>query len=40
VDRTNHHSFQPLLYQVAAGILPEGLRTYLGITPGRISDRR
>ena len=25
VDHTNHHLFQPLLYQVAAGILPEGL---------------
>ena len=25
VDRTNHHLFQPLLYQVTAGILPEGL---------------
>ena len=25
VDRTNHHLFQPLLYQVAAGILAEGL---------------
>src|SRR5690348_18124738 len=25
VDRTNHHLFQPLLYQVASGILPEGL---------------
>jgi len=25
LDRTNHHLFQPLLYQVAAGILPEGL---------------
>src|SRR5258706_13002533 len=25
VDRTNHHLFQPLLIQVAAGILPEGL---------------
>src|SRR4029450_11842468 len=25
VDRTNYHLFQPLLYQVAAGILPEGL---------------
>ena len=25
IDRTNHHLFQPLLYQVAAGILPEGL---------------
>jgi NADH:ubiquinone reductase (H+-translocating) len=25
VDRTNHHLFQPLLYQVATGILPEGL---------------
>jgi NADH:ubiquinone reductase (H+-translocating) len=24
VDRTNHHLFQPLLYQVATGILPEG----------------
>src|ERR671916_738597 len=24
VDRTNHHLFQPLLYQVAAGILTEG----------------
>src|SRR3954466_9483577 len=24
-DRTNHHLFQPLLYQVAAGILPPGL---------------
>jgi NADH dehydrogenase len=29
VDRTNHHLFQPLLYQVAAGILPPGL-----IAPG------
>ena len=25
VDRTNHHLFQPLLYQVAAGILADGL---------------
>jgi NADH dehydrogenase len=25
VDRTNHHLFQPLLYQVAAGILSPGL---------------
>jgi NADH:quinone reductase (non-electrogenic) len=25
VDRTNHHLFQPLLYQVAAGIMPPGL---------------
>jgi NADPH-dependent 2,4-dienoyl-CoA reductase/sulfur reductase-like enzyme len=25
LNRTNHHLFQPLLYQVAAGILPEGL---------------
>jgi len=25
VDRTNHHLFQPLLYQVATGILPGGL---------------
>jgi NADH dehydrogenase len=25
VDRTNHHLFQPLLYQVATGILSEGL---------------
>ena len=25
VDRTNHHLFQPLLYQVAAGILSDGL---------------
>ena len=25
VDRTNHHLFQPLLYQVATGILPSGL---------------
>jgi NADH:ubiquinone reductase (H+-translocating) len=25
VDRTNHHLFQPLLYQVAAGILPDGI---------------
>jgi NADH dehydrogenase len=25
LDRTNHHLFQPLLYQVAAGILPPGL---------------
>src|SRR6202451_559326 len=24
-DRTNHHLFQPLLYQVAAGLLSEGL---------------
>ena len=24
-DRTNHHLFQPLLYQVAAGIMPPGL---------------
>jgi NADH:quinone reductase (non-electrogenic) len=30
VDRTNHHLFQPLLYQVATGILPPGL-----IAPGR-----
>jgi NADH dehydrogenase len=25
VDRTNHHLFQPLLYQVATAILPAGL---------------
>src|SRR5215217_3358222 len=25
VDRTNHHLFQPLLYQVATGIMPAGL---------------
>jgi len=25
VDRTNHHLFQPLLYQVATGILPDGI---------------
>jgi NADH dehydrogenase FAD-containing subunit len=25
VERTNHHLFQPLLYQVAAGILPPAL---------------
>jgi NADH:ubiquinone reductase (H+-translocating) len=25
VDRTNHHLFQPLLYRVATGILPDGL---------------
>ena len=25
VDRTNHHLFQPLLYQVATGLLPPGL---------------
>jgi NADH dehydrogenase len=25
VDRSNHHLFQPLLYQVATGILPPGL---------------
>jgi NADH dehydrogenase len=25
LDRTNHHLFQPLLYQVATGILPPGL---------------
>src|SRR3979409_673102 len=25
VDRTNHHLFQPLLYQVALGILAEGV---------------
>jgi NADH dehydrogenase len=25
VDRTNHHLFQPLLYEVAAGLLSEGL---------------
>lgn len=24
IDRTNHHLFQPLLYQVAAGILSPG----------------
>jgi NADH:ubiquinone reductase (H+-translocating) len=24
IDRANHHLFQPLLYQVATGILPEG----------------
>ena len=27
VDRTNHHLFQPLLYQVATGILPPGAVT-------------
>jgi NADH:ubiquinone reductase (H+-translocating) len=25
VDHTNHHLFQPLLYQVATGILSEGV---------------
>ena len=24
IDRTNHHLFQPLLYQMATGILSEG----------------
>ena len=24
IDRVNHHLFQPLLYQVATGILSEG----------------
>ena len=24
VDRTNHHLFQPLLYQVATGVLSQG----------------
>ena len=24
IDRTNHHLFQPLLYQVANGVLSEG----------------
>jgi NADH dehydrogenase len=24
IDRTNHHLFQPLLYQVATGVVPEG----------------
>src|SRR5215471_4390119 len=24
IDRTNHHTFQPLLYQIATGILSEG----------------
>ena len=24
IDRTNHHLFQPLLYQLATGILAEG----------------
>ena len=24
MDRTNHHLFQPLLYQVATGVLSEG----------------
>ena len=24
VERTNHHLFQPLLYQVATGVLSEG----------------
>jgi NADH dehydrogenase len=24
LDRTNHHLFQPLLYQVATGVLSEG----------------
>ncbi len=23
-DRTNHHTFQPLLYQLATGVLSEG----------------
>jgi NADH dehydrogenase len=27
VDRTNHHLFQPLLYQVVTGILPPGAIT-------------
>ncbi|MBV8350235.1 MAG: FAD-dependent oxidoreductase [Mycolicibacterium sp.] len=32
IDRTNHHPLQPLLYQVATGILPKGL-----IAPGGAS---
>ena len=24
IDKTNHHLFQPLLYQVATGVLSEG----------------
>jgi len=34
VDRTNHHLFQPLLYQVATGILSEGV-----ITPALLPTR-
>jgi len=24
IDRTNHHLFQPLLYEVATGVFPKG----------------
>ena len=46
IDRANHHLFQPLLYQVATGILAEGvvapaLRSVLrGQTNGRWSSPR
>ena len=29
IDRTSHHLFQPLLYQVATGILSEGEIVFL-----------
>ena len=40
IDRTNHHTFQPLLYQLATGILSEGavappLREVLAQAPQR-----
>ena len=39
VDRTNHHLFQPLLYQVAAGILSPGLIAPALRTPGNAVSR-
>ena len=39
VDRTNHHLFQPLLYQVAAGILSPGLIAPPSIEPIRMPGR-
>ena len=43
VDRTNHHLFQPLLYQVATGVLSEGdiappIRDVLRTTATRASS--
>ena len=46
VDRTNHHLFQPLLYQVATGILSEGViapparLTKMGVESGKVIRAR
>ena len=41
VDRTTHHLFQPLLYQVATGILSEGeIAPPFRLQPPRLQGRR